>query len=137
MILFRNEREYEAYRPNEFAEAFYHPGESHDFIVLHTSVSDWRPTAVHELTHLMVHQLGQDLPLWANEGLAELYSNLEPRGSRVMVGRDIPGRMRVLAGERWIPLPVLLAVNHEPSIYNERSRGSFTRRAGSWSTCCT
>src|SRR5437016_3290691 len=62
IILFRSEKEYEAYRPNEFASAFYHPGEYHDFIVMNNSVSDSRPVAVHELTHLMVHQLGLDLP---------------------------------------------------------------------------
>lgn len=122
VLLFRNEREYAAYRPNQFAAAFYHPGETHDFIVLNNSESDWKPTAVHELTHLMVHQLGADLPLWLNEGLAELYSNMEPRGAQVMVGRDIPGRMHILSSDPWIPLPALLAVDHESSIYNGKSR---------------
>ena len=122
VLLFRNEKEYAAYRPNQFAAAFYHPGETRDFIVLNNAEPDWKPTAVHELTHLMVHQLGTDLPLWLNEGLAELYSNMEPRGSQVMVGRDIPGRMHVLSGEPWLPLPALLAVDHESSIYNGKSR---------------
>ena len=40
VILFRTEKEYEAYRPNEFAAAFYHPGEYHDFIVMNNSVND-------------------------------------------------------------------------------------------------
>ena len=97
VILFRSEKEFEPYRPNEFASAFYHPGEYHDFIVMNNSIGESRSVAVHELTHLMVHQIGLELPVWLNEGLAELYSNLEPTGSKIRVGRDIPGRMQTLA----------------------------------------
>jgi Flp pilus assembly protein TadD len=125
IILFRTEKEYEPYRPNEFASAFYHPGEYHDFIVMSSSAAESRPVAVHELTHMMVHQLGVDLPPWLNEGLAELYSNLEPRGAQIMVGRDIPGRMRTLATERWIDLRTLLAVDQNSPYYNERSRAGM------------
>src|SRR5436189_2148418 len=32
VILFRSGKEYEPYRPNEFASAFYQPGEYRDFI---------------------------------------------------------------------------------------------------------
>jgi Flp pilus assembly protein TadD len=125
VILFRNEKEYEAYRPNQFAAAFYHPGEYRDFIVMNHSASELRPTGVHELTHLMVHQLGTELPLWLNEGLAELYSNMEPRGAQMMVGRDIPGRMNALATQQWIDLPTLLAVTQASPIYNDKSRAGI------------
>jgi tetratricopeptide (TPR) repeat protein len=125
VLVFRSEKEYERYRPNQFAAAFYHPGEYRDFIVMNNSAHDWRTTAVHELTHLMVHQLGIDLPLWLNEGLAELYSNMEPHGAQIMVGRDLPGRMNALATERWLDLPTLLAVTQASPIYNDRSRAGI------------
>jgi Flp pilus assembly protein TadD len=131
VLLFRGEKEYEPYRPNASAAAFFHPGEYHDFIVMHTALNDWRPMAVHELTHLMVHQLTQELPLWLSEGLAELYSNMEPRGSQVLVGRDIPARMRVLAEGGWVDLRTLMAVDHESAIYNEKP-GSAVFYAESW-----
>src|SRR5215204_2501484 len=54
VILFRSEKEYAAYRPNESASAFFHPGEYHDFIVMNNSIAESRPVAVHVLTHLMV-----------------------------------------------------------------------------------
>src|SRR5438270_14061952 len=92
---------------------------------MNNSVSESLPLAVHELTHLMVHQLGLDLPPWLNEGLAELYSNLEPTGSKIRVGRDIPSRMRTLAEEKWIDLRSLLAVDHNSPIYNEKSRAGI------------
>jgi tetratricopeptide (TPR) repeat protein len=125
VLVFRNQKEYEEYRPNHFAAAFYHPGEYRDFIVMNYSAHDWRTTAVHELTHLMVHQLGIDLPLWLNEGLAELYSNMEPHGAQIMVGRDLPGRMNALAMERWIDLPTLLTVTQASPIYNDKSRAGI------------
>ena len=125
VILFRSEKEYEPYRPNEFAAAFYHPGEYHDFIMIDHSIGESRPVAVHELAHLMVHQIGLDLPPWLNEGLAELYSNLEPAGSKIRVGRDIPHHLRVLAAEKWIDLRTLLAVDHKSPYYNEKSHAGM------------
>src|SRR4051794_36779131 len=120
VLLFRNEKEYEAYRPNQIAAAFYHAGEYRDFIVMNNSAHNLQPTAVHELTHLMVHQMGVELPLWLNEGLAELYSNMEPRGAQMMVGRDLPGRMSTLATQPWIDLPTLLAMTQASPIYNDK-----------------
>src|SRR5262249_7652751 len=125
VILFRSEKEYEPYRPNEFASAFYQPGEYHDVIVMTNAIENSRPVAVHELTHLMVHQSGPVFPPGLNEGLGEIYSSLEPRGSQVMVGRDLPIRMRSLATEPRIPLRTLLSVNHASPIYNERSRAGI------------
>jgi tetratricopeptide (TPR) repeat protein len=125
VILFRNEKEYDPYRPSESAAAFFHPGEHRDFIVMNNSIDNARPVAVHELTHLLVHQLGLDLPPWLNEGLAEVYSNLEPRGSQIMVGRDIPGRMRTLATEKWIDLRTLLAADRSSPYYNEKARAGM------------
>ncbi len=125
VLLFRNEKEFTPYRPSASAAAFFHPGEYRDFIVMHNSGSDWRPMAVHELTHLMLHQLNLELPLWLNEGLAELYSSMEPRGARMMVGRDIPGRMQVLAAEPWLDLHTLLAVDHNSPAYTDPARSAI------------
>jgi len=53
IIAFRNEKEYQPYRPNEFAAAFFQPGAMHDFIVMSDASSEHYPVAVHEYTHLM------------------------------------------------------------------------------------
>jgi hypothetical protein len=87
IIAFRSEKEYRPYRPNEFATAFYQPGAEHDFIVMQSGSSDHYDVAVHEFTHLMIHQSGQLVPVWLNEGMGELYSNarrrLEDRGGQI------------------------------------------------------
>ena len=97
----------------------------HDFIVMSDASSEHYPVAVHEYTHLMIHQSGMEIPAWLNEGLAELYSSLEPRGVKILVGQVIPGRLQALRSDRWIPLAALLAVDHASPLYNEKSRAGM------------
>jgi tetratricopeptide (TPR) repeat protein len=125
IIAFRNEKEYLPYRPSEFASAFYQPGAAHDFIVMSGASSEHYPVAIHEYTHLMIHQSGMEIPPWLNEGLAELYSSLEPRGAKILVGQVIPSRVHVLNAEKWIPLATLLNVDHNSPYYNEKSRAGM------------
>ena len=125
IVAFRNEKEFAPYRPNEFASAFYQPGELHDFILMSNGGAENYPVAVHEYTHLMVHQAGQKFPAWFNEGLADLFSSLQPMGNRIKVGQDLPGRVHTLNQERWIPLRTLLEVDHSSPYYNERSRAGI------------
>ncbi len=125
IIVFRNEKEYQPYRPNEFASAFYQPGAIHDFIVMSSASSEHYPVAIHEFTHMMIHQSGMDVPPWLNEGLAELYSSLEPRGNKILVGQVLPGRVHVLNTDKWIPLLTLLNVDHNSPYYNEKSRAGM------------
>ena len=125
IIAFRNEKEYRPYRPNEFATAFFQPGAYHDLIVISSASSERYPVAVHEYTHLMIRQSGMELPPWLNEGLAELYSSLDPVGDRVLVGQLIPERLLVLRREPWIPLAALLAADHSSPYYNEKSHAGM------------
>ncbi|MEO8595379.1 MAG: hypothetical protein ABI759_18810 [Candidatus Solibacter sp.] len=125
IIVFKNEKEYQPYKPNEVADAYYQPGEEHDFIVMSSASSLHYPVAVHEYTHLMIRQAGMDIPAWLNEGLAELYSTMQSRGDKIMVGQVIPGRMQALAVDRWIPLTELLKVDHSSPVYNEKSRAGI------------
>ena len=125
IIAFKNEKEYQPYRPNEFATAFFQPGAIHDLIVMSSASSEHYPVAVHEFTHLMIHQSGMELPPWLNEGLAELYSSLEPSGEKILVGQLIPARLHVLRSEPWIPLDTLVAVDHSSPFYNEKSHAGM------------
>jgi tetratricopeptide (TPR) repeat protein len=125
IIAFKNEKQYQAYRPNEFATAFFQPGAIHDLIVMSSAASEHYPVAVHEYTHLLIHQSGMEIPPWLNEGTAELYSNLEPRGDKILVGQLIPARLHVLRSAPWIPLATLVAVDHSSPFYNEKSHAGM------------
>src|SRR5229473_7055296 len=101
IIAFRSEKEYKPFRPNEFASAFYLGGYDRDYIVMQSIIAENYPVAVHEFTHLLVKHTGFEVPVWFNEGLAELYSTLKPVGKRMEIGGLIPGRFRVLQQNKW------------------------------------
>jgi len=126
IILFGSKKEYDPYRPNESAAAYYTQAGGRDYIVLGSTSVEGFPIVTHEYFHLIAQHAGLNLPPWLNEGLAEVYSTLKPLGDKVLVGMVIPGRLQGLAFEKPIPLATLLAVDHESPYYNEKNKaGAF------------
>lgn len=125
IVAFHGPKDYQPYRLNGGAMAFYLGTESHDFIVMQDLESAHYPVAVHEYTHLIVRHAGLNLPLWLNEGLADLYSTLEPHGDYVIIGRPLAGRVSVLKDEKWLPLPALFAIGTDSPYYNESEKMSI------------
>ncbi len=129
VIVFGSKKEYEQYRPNDFAAAFYTQIAGRDYIVLGGVSDGVFPTAVHEYVHRVAQRAGLSLPLWLNEGLAELYSTLKPVGEKVVLGGVIPGRLFEMTQEKWVPLAMILRCdrgstllqreNKVGSLYNE------------------
>ncbi len=131
IIGFRNDREMDPFRPTEFASAYYTELAGRDIIVLGRIGAERHETAVHEYMHLLVRSTGVELPPWLNEGFAELYSTLEPRGKKVMVGALPMGRLAALQQLKWIPMERLLQVRHGDPEYNLKAHaGAFY--AESW-----
>ncbi len=129
IVLFRSKKEYLPYRPGEGAAAYYLPGRDTDLIVL---VAGNEPSvAIHEYVHLLVRHSGLELPLWINEGLADLYSSLQHVGGKVVVGHAPPARIATLRREKWVPLEQVLLADHDSQHYTEKERaGKFY--AESW-----
>ena len=125
IIAFHSEKEYRPYRPSDTATAFYQAGAEHDFIVMESAAREQYEVAVHEFTHLLIHQSNQLVPVWLNEGMADLYSNLQPSGGRIIVGNPIEGRVETLLHERWIDLRALVEVKHDSPLYSERSKAGM------------
>jgi tetratricopeptide (TPR) repeat protein len=125
IIAFRSEKEFEPYRFNTAATAFYLEGYDRDYIVMRSISPEFYPVAVHEFTHLLVKHAGAELPVWFNEGLAELYSTLKPTGWKVMVGEVIPGRFYYLQQHKWLSLEALTRADHNSPYYNERDRAGI------------
>lgn len=125
IVAFRGAKSYQPYRFNSGAMAFYLGTESRDFIVMQDLEPEHYPVAVHEYTHLIVRHTGMILPLWLNEGLADLYSTLEPHGDYVLVGRPIGGRVVALSQAKWLPLPALFAIGPDSPYYNEQEKMSI------------
>jgi Flp pilus assembly protein TadD len=125
IIAFRSDKEFEPYRFNTAATAFYLEGYDRDYIVMRSISPEYYPVAVHEFTHLLVKHTGAELPVWFNEGLAELYSTLKPTGKKVMVGEVIPGRFYYLQQHKWLSLETLTSADHNSPYYNERDRAGI------------
>src|ERR1022692_2084772 len=86
IVVFRSDKEFAPYAPNELASAFYLGTDDHDYIIMKGASGENFPVAVHEYTHLLLKHSGMRPPVWFNEGLAEFYSNLKPVAGKVEGG---------------------------------------------------
>ncbi len=80
--------------------------------------------AVHEYTHLLIARSELRLPLWMNEGWADLNSTLSVKGGKAMIGDMIAGRRDALLKNPWIPLTDLDKVDQRSPLYNEHEKAS-------------
>lgn len=122
VIVFGSEKEYEPFRLNEFAIAYYSGRADRDYIVIGKTGEQAAKIVTHEYAHLVIKHMGLTLPPWLNEGLAELFSTVKPLGKDTEFGDIIPGRLQELAQSKWIPLTTLLTVDHDSPYYNESKR---------------
>ncbi|HZU29421.1 MAG TPA: hypothetical protein VFA04_28115 [Bryobacteraceae bacterium] len=122
IVAFRSQKEYKPYAAKEFAAAYYQPGFQHDYIVMSGIERDDYPAAIHEYVHLLLRHTGVKVPLWFNEGLADMYSSLEPRGKKLLVGAPLAGHIRTLRETRLAPLELITSADEKSPFYNESSR---------------
>jgi len=119
IICFRGPKQLQYYETSKIADAAFHPGARHDYILMKNGDPLRDRVAVHEYTHLVLRAVNHDIPVWLDEGLAEVYSNLEPHGSFVLVGRGIPERLDALAERPWIDLRTLISADRASELYNK------------------
>lgn len=132
IVAFHSAEEFEAYRSGEMDVAYYATDRRRNYIVMEGIAPGYYPVAIHEFTHLMVDESGLKLPVWLNEGWADVYSTLRPAGAGTfIVGDVIAGRVEELRKDRWIPLRALTVAELGSDLYNEpRDVGMFY--AESW-----
>jgi tetratricopeptide (TPR) repeat protein len=122
IVAFRNPKEYRPFSPRETASAYYAGDEQRDYIVLPGAGSDLYPAAVHEYMHLLIRHSGLKLPVWFNEGLAEVHSTMKPHGGQILIGTPPAGRAFVLTKQRWFPATALFNIRHDSAEFNETDR---------------
>ena len=132
IVALHSAREFAAYRTGEMDVAYYATDRRRNYIVMEGIGAAYYPVAIHEFTHLMVDESGMKLPVWLNEGWADVYSTLRPAGAgKFIVGDVIAGRVEELRQGRWIPLRALTAAGRGSDLYNKpRDVGMFY--AESW-----
>ncbi|HYA16183.1 MAG TPA: hypothetical protein VEF06_01890 [Bryobacteraceae bacterium] len=122
LIDFGSDAEYRRYGLTAASVAYYVPGAARDFIVMDEArLSDFG-TATHEYFHLVVRHSGLRLPVWLNEGWADVYSSLRPMKGGAAIGDLIPGRVAELSNAKWLDFDTLTSVTQASPIYNESDR---------------
>jgi tetratricopeptide (TPR) repeat protein len=122
IIAFKNRKEYAPYSARDTSAAYYQSTELRDFIVMSGTGVDQFPVAVHEYIHLLVRHSELKLPVWLNEGMAEVYSTIQPFGGNIVLGAVPKGRAYALGQSKWLPIGKLTSVNHDSAEYNEKDR---------------
>ncbi len=114
IFLFANEAEFRAY--HDTAAGFFTTGVERDYMVLHAGPVSNR-AVFHEFVHLVLSRSATPLPLWFEEGTAELYSTLEASGDRVRVGDSIASHLATLQSTHWLTGGELASVTHTSHQY--------------------
>lgn len=98
-----------------------------NYILLRLDATGEHPYEIvyHEYTHLLTSKTEAWLPLWLNEGLAQFYQTSEIRDKEALLGQPDTGNIILLQQNRMLPLPVLLAVDHNSPYYHEENKGSI------------
>jgi Flp pilus assembly protein TadD len=125
IIAFAGRDQYIPYATQVQSAAYYAPSARRDYIVMSDLSPESYKTAVHEYMHLVVRHSGLRIPLWLNEGWADVYSTLKPVKDGVAVGDLIPARMQSLAGGQWFDFNALTSVTTASSVYNESNRAGL------------
>ncbi len=121
IIAFRDEAAFAPYRPQQNVQAFTMALPRHDYIVMQDLVPEHYSVGLHEFTHVVVGQAGIKLPLWLNEGFAEVYATMKPVGHKILVGRIIQSRLQ-MAQAGLIDLREVLSTDRQSRLYHENNR---------------
>jgi Flp pilus assembly protein TadD len=104
---------------------YFQTGEDVNYIAVNADILDLAVmTIFHEYAHFLVgNNLGR-VPVWVNEGLAELYEVTQERdgGKSVVIGRPPPQHVALLQRSTMMPVKELMAVERTASVYNEGNR---------------
>ena len=119
IVAFRSEQEYRSYGINPGACGYYQRTRRADYIVMSDLAPEHHQIGVHEYTHFVFEHSGLTLPLWLNEGLADLYSSVAGSQGHVVLGRAPFGRVYALEKESWIDLGTLLDIGRDSPYYSQ------------------
>jgi tetratricopeptide (TPR) repeat protein len=98
-----------------------------NYVLMQLDAEGEHPYAVvyHEYTHLLLGKIGDWLPLWLNEGLAEFYQNTDIHQKDVALGQPSFEDIRLLRESPLLPLKTLFAVDATSPYYHEENKGSI------------
>src|SRR5688572_4976473 len=96
VYVFRSAEEFRPFKVSDAASGYYHSGHERDYIAMHAGGSDTRRIAYHEYAHLLMRHTGYRVPLWLNEGTAEMFSTIAFDKAGVRIGDMIDTHLSTL-----------------------------------------
>jgi hypothetical protein len=128
IVLFDTFSQFEPYRPlyngkTKCVGGYHLPGlfESH-FVLSNGNYESAAGTIIHEYMHTLTRAYAPGIPLWLNEGIAEVYETFTTTGDDIELGLAHAKHLRLLHATKWLPLEELLAVTHGSPHYNESDK---------------
>jgi len=125
IVAFKDPDAFRVYAPNKVAAAYFAAGAVRDSIVMEDPSPATYQVMIHEYVHLVIRHSGLRLPLWLNEGWAQVFQTLKPVKDGVAVGDLLPDHIKTLASGRWLSLAELDAVDTRSPNYNEASKAGM------------
>jgi tetratricopeptide (TPR) repeat protein len=125
IFVFRTEDDFRPFQVSDSAAGYYQPGNERDYIVMQVSGPDIYRVVYHEYAHLLMRHAGYRVPVWLNEGTAELFSTVAFEKSEVRIGDLVQAHILTLRDEKMLDIAALLAADHNSSYYNERGKSGI------------
>lgn len=119
--------------------AFHIGPASYPAIVLNPSVTDGDPLPLvyHEMGHSFVQSLVPSVPLFINEGIAQVFESVKVGKEGFECGKASPERVSLLRHDKLLPLRELFAVDPTSSLYKlGRRRGLFYSQSWAFAHMC-
>jgi tetratricopeptide (TPR) repeat protein len=130
VVVFANDAAFSPYKPRfegrtvDVAGLFVQ-NDDINYILVNAAASDRAFKVVfHEYSHFLLGNWSQAVPLWMNEGMAEVYSTFEEReaGRIALLGLPDGNHLGLLQGSPLIPVRELIDIDHTSPTYNEGTR---------------
>ena len=125
VFVFRSEPDFQPYQINRNAAGYYQSGYDRDYIAMQSTGIETYRVVYHEYTHLLLRHAGYRVPVWFNEGTAEMFSTANVGKNEIRVGDLISSHVLTLREEKLLDLPTLTTVDHDSPHYNERGKSGI------------
>lgn len=129
VVVFRDEASFTPFKPlyqgrPANVAGYFQPGDDVNYIAMTLDPvgRDSFSVAFHEYVHLHLQENVPGVPVWLNEGLAELYGSLQFSNSEAVIGATLPYYMRLLRNQELLPLETLLSIDQRSPHYNEQDK---------------
>ena len=125
VYVFRDARSFEPYRhyyglqPVPTAGYFLERNNANFITICADARDDASSIVYHEYVHFIASANLPQLPLWYEEGLAELYQNFEVADGKARIGLPVWRHLALLNTTPTMPLTELFAVRHDSPAYND------------------